>query len=256
MNERVRHIIKKTLNGGKSSGPHGASYVPEYDDHLDPDLARPGSGISARAKAHNLAWKLGYFLRRWWVFVLGGFASMVSVYYFNYLETLRAAAEAAGSSVVVYMQMRKDLNVNLEKAVTLYVQHEKEMFSLVAELRSSMVGLTPELKKQLVEKELNAKPDMKKSSNDLLGRIFAIGEQYPDLKFSSEFHFLASTLFETEKKLAAARVRYNTAADMYLTALTTVPGNFFGPVFRFKPIPYFVPDKGGVDFRPMEFGLR
>ncbi|MGK5083007.1 LemA family protein [Bdellovibrionota bacterium FG-1] len=204
-----------------------------------------------REGVYGLVWELGFFLRKWWVVLSMSAAAMISTFYYNILSTFYANAQTEASSVVVYGQMRKDVSANVEKAVGAYVRHEKEIYKYVVEVRAMMVGAGVK-----PEGNTEGKPESKidKKTSELMGKFFGLAEQYPDLKFSAEFHFLVSAILEVEKELAAARVRYNNSANVYGTALTTIPGNFFAFIFRFKPLPLYEADKGGVDFKVMDFG--
>ncbi|MGK5086604.1 LemA family protein [Bdellovibrionota bacterium FG-2] len=243
---RVRHIIRKISqdkseraeledSDDETDGPEGAG---SYDEH-----GNPREGIYA------VAWRLGYVLRKWWVVVSLTAVVAISVYYYNNFWFLRSYAQRDAASVNVYMQMRRDLSANLEKSVIAYAQHERDIFKNVMEFRTMMVGMTPDMKKALVEKS-------DKKSSELMGKFFGIAEQYPDLKLSAEFHFLVATIESAEKELAAARVRYNVSVDNYTTALATIPGNFFAVAFRFKPLPYFEPEKSATEFAPLDFNPK
>ncbi len=243
---RVRHIIRKISRDKEDKidledsddESQGSVDSEAYDEH-----GNPREGIYA------VAWRLGYVLRKWWVLVSCTFILAISVYYYNNFWFLRSYAHRDAASVNVYMQMRRDLSANLEKSVMAYAQHERDIFKNVMEFRTMMVGMSPDMKKALVEKS-------DKKSSELMGKFFGIAEQYPDLKLSAEFHFLIATIESAEKELAAARVRYNVSVDNYTTALATVPGNFFAVAFRFKPLPYFEPSTSATEFAPLDFNPK
>ncbi len=246
MTERVRSIIRKI-----SLDQIGSDKKKDFDDLSDDDDHSEGlrDPFGRRDGIYAAAWRLGYLLRKWWVVVSLSVFSMIAVYYYNSFLVLQAYASRDVATIQVFMQMRRDLSANLEKSIVAYMQHEKEVFKNVIEMRALMVGMAPDVKKALSEKS-------DKKSSDVLGKFFGLAEQYPDLKFSAEFHFLVSAIENVEKEIAAARVRYNVSADNYVTSLSTVPGNFYAFIFRFKPLPYFEPEKGASDFVPLDLKLK
>ncbi|MBF0492788.1 MAG: LemA family protein [Deltaproteobacteria bacterium] len=240
MKSRVKHIINK-LSPGRSNQE-------DLESGPEDDFEDLGKWAGARKGIHGVVWRLGYVLRRRWMILSACLMLLVSVYYYNHLYKLEWNARRDGSSVVVYMQMRRDLSVNISNLASAYIQHEKEIFKYVAEIKTAMVG------REKMPSEIKMDPaavEEIKKANPILGQFFALAEQYPDLKFSSEFHYAVTAVMDSEKELAAARVRYNESTNYYLTALQTFPGNFFGFIFRYKPLPYFEPDKGGANFVPM-----
>jgi LemA protein len=72
-----------------------------------------------------------------------------------------------------------------------------------------------------------------------IGRLFAVAEQYPQLRATENFQQLQAQLAETEQKIAVARQIYNDAALTYDNALETVPTNVVAGIFNFEPREYF-----------------
>lgn len=261
-----RGILSRVASRLATVGGPSSEFDREFGQNMEDMDEIPYKSFGGRTHREGIyavLWRLGYVLRKRRVIIACAIMGITSAYYYNQLGTLQANAETEGSSIVVYLQMRRDLTVNLEKLTTAYINHEKEIFKYVAEIKSAMVGRTPEKPPELtpeMKKALAAKGGPSSQVGALLGQFFGLAEQYPDLKFSTEFHHVVSALMDVEKELAAARVRYNNSVNIYMTALTTIPGNFYGPVFRYKPLPLFVPDmasgnKGGIDFKPM-FGMQ
>ncbi|MEI8346731.1 MAG: LemA family protein [Pseudomonadota bacterium] len=241
MEKRVGTIIRKL----HAQSPRGLEDVDDLNvEELERHLDRKG--------IEKFMWRLGYVLRKSWVYIPSVILIIISVYYYNQLFKLQEATNRDASSVTAYRQMRQDYMTNLNKLVTAYMQHEKDVYKNVSELRSIMTGLPPEIAKQLMDK--NNTKDLK--SGEFLSKIFGIAEQYPDLKFSTEFHYLVTAIHDVEKDIAAARVRYNGTVSMYLTAIDTIPGNFFALIFRYKPLPYFEFDKAGVEGNLFKIDLK
>jgi len=74
---------------------------------------------------------------------------------------------------------------------------------------------------------------------EAIGRLFAVAEQYPELRATENFQQLQGQLEETEAKIAVSRQVYNDAVLTYDTALETVPTNIVGNTFSFKAREYF-----------------
>ena len=76
-----------------------------------------------------------------------------------------------------------------------------------------------------------------------ISKFQAVAESYPDLKSSSTYQNLMNELANTETRLAVARAKYNTAANLYNTSLELVPGFFFGYPLGFRHAQTFIADK-------------
>ncbi len=229
----IRNIAGRKAEGGPKTGPSKNPYEGFY----------------------GVLWTLGYYLRKGWVIVLCSVIGLVSVYYYNHLYVMEWNAIRDGSSILVYQQMRRDLNKNIERVTSAFILHEKDIFQNVAEAKSEMLGMSPEMKKTLADK-VGQVSKSDKNVGHLMGQFFGLAEQYPDLKFSAEFHYVVQALMETEKSIAAARVAYNMSVNNYLTVLETCPGNIFAFIFRYKPLPYFDANKENTEFSAMFESLK
>ncbi len=197
---------------------------------------------------------VGIALKKWWILLpICGFIA-ISIYYFNTLTKSVLNVEASLSTVTVQMQRRLDLSINLASAVAVYASHEKDIFTLVAQLRTTLMGNSEALKNVSLK---NSGASLGSSSNtsQLLGKLFGIAEQYPDLKLSTEFNHLLDAIVEVEKDIAVARTNYNNASNEYTTLLQRFPGRYYGLLFGFKSTPLFEPDKDAEKFIPMNFSL-
>jgi LemA protein len=83
-----------------------------------------------------------------------------------------------------------------------------------------------------------------------IGRLFAVSEDYPELRASENFQQLQSQLEDTEQKIAIARQVYNDAVLTYDTALETVPTNIIAGLFSFEEKPYFEIEEPAVREAP------
>jgi len=140
----------------------------------------------------------------------------VLVYYYNRIRVLWNRIEEAWAQIDVQLKKRFDLVPNLVETVKGYAEHEREIFEKVTEARERMVS--------------GSREERMEASNELTGALrtlFAIAENYPDLKASENFKLLQEQLEGIESKIAYARQYYNSSVLMYNNVITTIPGAWF-----------------------------
>ena len=155
-------------------------------------------------------------------------AGMLVILY-NRLVRLRNRSENAWAQVDVQLRRRYDLIPNLLEAVKGYAAHERQTFEEVTKARTAA-------------QQAQTVPEQAQAENMLtqaIGRLFAVAEQYPQLRATENFQQLQAQLEETEGKIAVSRQVYNDAVLTYDTALETVPTNIVGGMFNFKERQYF-----------------
>jgi len=148
---------------------------------------------------------------------------------YNRLVRLRNRSENAWAQVDVQLRRRYDLIPNLLEAVKGYAAHERQTFEEVTKARTAA-------------QQAQTVPEQAQAENMLtqaIGRLFAVAEQYPQLRATENFQQLQAQLEETEGKIAVSRQVYNDAVLTYDTALETVPTNIVGGMFNFKERQYF-----------------
>ena len=148
---------------------------------------------------------------------------------YNRLVRLRNRAENAWAQVDVQLRRRYDLIPNLVETVKGYASHERTTFEEVTKAR------TAAQQAQTVQEQAKAENIL----TEAIGRLFAVAEQYPELRATENFQQLQGQLEETEGKIAVSRQVYNDAVLTYDTALETVPTNIVGNMFSFKAREYF-----------------
>jgi len=135
----------------------------------------------------------------------------------------------AWADIDVQLKRRYDLIPNLMETVKGYAAHEKQVLENVTAARSAaMDAKTPEEK---IEKE-NALSQTLKS-------LFAVAENYPDLKASANFLELQRELSDTENKIQAARRFYNGNVRDFNIAIESFPSNVVAVIFGFKQMKLF-----------------
>ena len=148
---------------------------------------------------------------------------------YNSLVSMRNLCENAWSQIDVQLKRRNDLIPNLIETVKGYAAHESETFQKVTEARASMANA-----KSVKEKA--------QASNILTGALktlFAVAENYPQLRANENFMQLQEELTTTENKIAYARQFYNDSVMRYDTKRQTFPTNIVAGLFRFVDKEYF-----------------
>jgi LemA protein len=167
-----------------------------------------------------------------WLFVLiglVGLAVVAAVGIYNRLVTLRNRVDNAWSQIDVQLRRRYDLIPNLVETVKAYAAHERETFEKVVEARSAAMGAQTVAEHSQAENALTG----------TLKSLFALAENYPDLKANQNFMMLQEELSGTESKIAYARQFYNDSVMTYNTSTQTFPSNIVAGMFGFTARDYF-----------------
>lgn len=144
---------------------------------------------------------------------------------YNILVYRRNAADNVFSTIDVMLKKRYDLIPNLVETVRGYASHEKETLTRISEMRAKAVSdITG----------VNEKINLDGEITNALGRIFAIAENYPDLKANGQFLNLQKNLTEMEEQIAAARRAYNAAVTDFNNSCEMFPTNIFASLFKFE----------------------
>lgn len=162
------------------------------------------------------------------------------VYYYNLYTTESYMVRLEAAQIEAELQRRSDLIPSLVKAVTDYMVYEGKIFVHAADVRSALGSL-----KDMTINGTSSPIDMQSltSFKSAISKFQAVAENYPDLKSSITYQNLMNELANTETRLAMARAKYNTAANLYNTSLELVPGYFFGYALGFKHAKTFIADK-------------
>ncbi len=144
---------------------------------------------------------------------------------YNGLVQARQKVKNAWSQIDVQLQRRFDLIPNLVETVKGYMEHESEVLTKVAELRTSWAN----------SNSVKEKAELDNQLSETLKTIMALSENYPDLKANQNFAQLQQELQNTEDKISFSRQFYNDTTTMYNTKLEVVPSNIIASMFGFKP---------------------
>ena len=166
------------------------------------------------------------------LWIILGVVALVLIYVvmlYNRLVTLKNNREGAFADIDVQLLNRFDLVENLVKTVKGYTAYEKETLKVLTDARTHFMSA------QSVDAKLEA-------SNQLTGALktlFAVSENYPDLKANTNFLQLQNELSDLENKLAAARRFFNVTTKEYNTAIQTFPSNLIAKQFGLSQVPFF-----------------
>lgn len=172
------------------------------------------------------------------IVLVGGLAVGLVVLY-NRLITLRNLTENSWHQIEVQLQRRANLIPNLVKTVKGYAAHEKGVFKNVTKARAM----------QTKAKNVSEKAEATNQMNFALKSLFAVVENYPELKANQNFLMLQEELSGIESRIAYAREIFNDAVLQYNNTQQIFPYTMVAYLFNFKPEDYFVvgePSKRGV----------
>jgi LemA protein len=160
---------------------------------------------------------------------------------YNRLVALRNRVENAWRQIDVQLQRRYDLIPNLVETVKGYMEYEKGTLEAVVQARSQAVSAREAIQKEGVPsggaiKQLMAAETALKSG---LGNIFALAENYPQLRATENMQQLQEELTSTENKVAFSRQAYNDQVMLYNTAQQQFPAVFFAAMFGHKTADLF-----------------
>ncbi len=161
----------------------------------------------------------------WFVLVL---IALFVVGVYNSLIRKRMRVREAWADIDVQLKRRYDLIPNIVESVKGYASHEKELFEKVTAARSQAMQATGQ-NKMAAENQLS----------QTLKSLFAVAENYPNLKANENFLQLQNELIDTEDKIQAARRFYNGNVRDYNIAIQTFPSNIIVSMLGFKAEPLF-----------------
>ncbi|HYE22319.1 MAG TPA: LemA family protein [Verrucomicrobiae bacterium] len=160
---------------------------------------------------------------------------------YNSLISSRNRVDEAWADIEVQLKRRYDLIPNLVNTVKGYAKHEEGLFTKVTDARSAAMAAPTPQQKLAAENQLS----------QTIRSLFAVAENYPDLKANQNFLSLQSDLTDTEDKIQASRRFYNGNVRDYNTKLQTFPTNFFANMFNFTAKQFFDIDEKGPEGQPV-----
>jgi len=143
---------------------------------------------------------------------------------FNHLVGLKNRSEEAWSDIDVQLKRRHDLIPNLVETVEGYAKHEKELFEKVTDARAAAISSKGIAEKAKAENQIT----------EALKSVFAVAENYPNLKANENFLELQREITDTEDKIQAARRFYNANVRDLNIAIESFPSNIIAGIFHYQ----------------------
>ena len=172
------------------------------------------------------------------IYVVLGIAVLVLVWgvaLFNKLVRHKNLVKEGWSGIDVQLKRRANLIPNLIETVKGYMSHERELLTEVTELRSRAADTDAPAEKGRIEGQISR----------LLGNLFAVAENYPDLKADQSFLDLQGQLGEIEEHIQLARRYYNGATRDLNIIIESFPSNIVANMFKFIQAEFFEIDEPG-----------
>lgn len=149
---------------------------------------------------------------------------LIWIIIYNRLIALNTRTDEAWSDISVQLKRRYDLIPNLVSSVKGYAKHEKSIFENVTKARSEAIGA----------KGMQEKAKAENQFTDAIKSLFAVAENYPDLRASENFSKLQDELTDTEDKIQAARRFYNSNVRDFNIAIQVFPSNIVANMKGYK----------------------
>ncbi|MCH7605090.1 LemA family protein [Patescibacteria group bacterium] len=169
------------------------------------------------------------------VLIVIGVIVLWVIFTYNRLISFRNRVKEAFSDIDVQLKRRYNLIPNLIETVKGYATHEKGVLEKVTEARTRAMGA----------QSVHDKAQAENMLSQTLKSLFAVAENYPDLKASGNFLELQRELRDTEDKIQAARRFYNTNVMSLNTKIQVFPANLIANMFSFKQEEFFELEEEG-----------
>ena len=180
----------------------------------------------------------------WVVLGLAALVVLFGVVTYNQLVKLRVRAENAWADIDVQLKRRHDLIPNIVETVKGYASHEQDTLEQVVEARNQAMSAQGPAKQAEAEGMLS----------NALKSLFALSEDYPDLKAAGNFRELQGTLEEIETAVQNARRYYNAVVRDFNTKIQQFPTNLVAQSFGFEEREFFaLADEGERAVPEVEF---
>ena len=164
------------------------------------------------------------------VILIAGVVVVWLIATYNRLITLKVRSGEALSDIDIQLKRRFDLIPNLVETVKGYAKHEESVFQKVTEARAAVAKADGNpLERAAVENELSG----------TLKTLFAVAENYPELKANSNFLELQKEVADTENKIQASRRFYNGNVREMGIVVHAFPSNIIAQMFGFKEMAFF-----------------
>ncbi|MDO5815066.1 MAG: LemA family protein [Methanobrevibacter sp.] len=165
------------------------------------------------------------------------------IHMYNNLVGLRNRVKNSYAQIDVQLKRRNDLIPNLVETVKGYAAHEKGVLEEVTKARTGVMNASTIEETSAADNQLTG----------ALKTLFAVAENYPDLKANSNFQQLQSDLTDTEDKISYARQFYNDVVLKYNNACQQFPSNLMAKLFGFKEEEFYQAPAGETAVPEVKF---
>ncbi|MEP6680707.1 MAG: LemA family protein [Chloroflexota bacterium] len=170
----------------------------------------------------------------WIILIVIAVIALFLVFTYNGLVRLRNTVDEAWNQISVQLKRRHDLIPNLVNAVKGYMNFEQETLTKVVEARGAAVSA-----QAAGPANAGAAAAAENVLTGALRQLFALVENYPDLKANQNVLELQEQLTTTENQIGFSRQHYNSSVREYNTAIQTFPNVLLAGIFGFKERDYF-----------------
>ncbi len=182
----------------------------------------------------------------WILLAVLGSALVWLILVYNGLVSIRNDVQSSWNQIDVQLKRRHDLIPNLVQTVKAAMEFEQDTLDKVISARTKAVSASTPAAKAEAENMLS----------QTLGKLFAVMENYPDLKSNQNVMQLQEELTSTENRIAFARQLYNDLVANFRTKLQVFPNNIISSMFDFKSEEYFGADETARSVPVVNMSLR
>lgn len=170
------------------------------------------------------------------ILIIIGVPVLYVIYTYNRLVSKRNMVDNAWYQIDTLLQKRFDLVPNLVNTVKAYARHEREVLENVTKARTAWMNAS--------SIKDNAQAD--NMITGALKKLFAVSENYPELKANQNFMMLQEELTGIENKIAYSRQRYNRSVMVFNTTIQRFPANIIAGLFNFTASDYYQVEDAGA----------
>lgn len=167
-----------------------------------------------------------------YIYIIVGIIVILFIYIlitYNSFINSRNLVKEAFSTMDIYLKKRWDIIPNLIEVVKGYSKYEKETLTKITSLRSSNYD----------DLTMNNKININEELSKCLANVFAVSENYPDLKANELFAKLSDNLISVEDEIANSRKYYNGTVRNFNNKIQMFPNNIIAKIFKFKEFKMF-----------------
>ncbi|MDH5674059.1 MAG: LemA family protein [Myxococcales bacterium] len=175
------------------------------------------------------------------------------VYFYNYLINLEFGVKVAWAQVEASQQKRNHIQRNIRRLLLYYADYERRTMGELTELRTGRRAEPAGQDPTASPPPSAAATQADKSLEDLLGRLSVVAEQYPALQLQQTVDRFSQAVINSETEITQRIMGYNTAVNIYTSALAQFPGRIYGTMLGFELYEFYVPDaEDTLDYREVK----